>query len=91
MNNISSWLLCLLNVKGYYSQSYGKNNNILEIAILVDNFGGHNKNNLMIHFLNMIKEGVFFVEEHRSLGGSIISRLDNCAFIGLIYKLLVFS
>ena len=25
------------------------------------------------------------VEEHRSLGGSIISRLDNGAFVGLIY------
>ena len=32
-----------------------------------------------------------YVEEHRSLGGSIISRLDNGAFIGLIYELLVFS
>ena len=32
-----------------------------------------------------------FVEEHRSLGGSIISRLDNGAFVGLIYSLLVFS
>ena len=31
------------------------------------------------------------VEEHRSLGGSIIIRLDNSAFVGLIYKLLVFS
>ena len=31
------------------------------------------------------------VEEHRSLGDSIISRLDNGAFVGLIYKLLVFS
>ena len=31
------------------------------------------------------------VEEHRSLGGSIISRLDNGAFVGLIYELLVFS
>ena len=31
------------------------------------------------------------VEEHRSLGGSIISSLDNGAFVGLIYKLLVFS
>ena len=29
------------------------------------------------------------VEEHRSLGGSIISRLDNGAFVGLIYELLV--
>ena len=33
----------------------------------------------------------FYVEEHRSLSGSIISRLDNGAFVGLIYELLVFS
>ena len=32
-----------------------------------------------------------YVEEHRSLGGSIISRLDNVAFVGLIYELMVFS
>ena len=32
-----------------------------------------------------------YVEEHRNLGGSIISRLDNGAFVGLIYELLVFS
>ena len=32
-----------------------------------------------------------YVEEHRSLGGSIITRLDNGAFVGLIYELLVFS
>ena len=31
------------------------------------------------------------VEEHRSIGGSIISRLDNGAFVGLLYELLVFS
>ena len=31
-----------------------------------------------------------YVEEHRSLGGIIISRLDNGAFVGLIYELLVF-
>ena len=31
------------------------------------------------------------VEEQRSLGGSIISRLDNGVFVGLIYELLVFS
>ena len=31
------------------------------------------------------------VEEHRRLGGSIISRLDNAAFVGLIYELLVLS
>ena len=34
---------------------------------------------------------VYVVEEHRSLGGNIISRLDNGAFSGLIYSLLVFS
>ena len=33
----------------------------------------------------------FYVEEHCILGGSIISRLDNGAFVGLIYGLLVFS
>ena len=31
------------------------------------------------------------VEQHRSLGGRIISRLDNGAFVGLIYGLLFFS
>ena len=31
------------------------------------------------------------VEEHRGLGGNIISRIDNGAFVGLIYSLLVFS
>ena len=31
-----------------------------EIAILIDNCGGQNKKNLMIHFLNMINEGGFF-------------------------------
>ena len=31
------------------------------------------------------------VEDHCSLGGSIISRLYNGAFVGLIYELLVFS
>ena len=31
------------------------------------------------------------VEYHSILGGSIISRLDNGDFVGLIYKLLVFS
>ena len=34
---------------------------------------------------------ICYVEDHRSLGGSIISRLDNGAFVGLIYELLVFS
>ena len=32
-----------------------------------------------------------YIEEHRSLGVSIIRRLDNGAFVGLIYVLLVFS
>ena len=31
-----------------------------EIAILADNCGGHKKNNVMIRFQNMIKEGSFF-------------------------------
>ena len=30
------------------------------IDILVDNCGGQNKNNVMIRFLNMIKDGGFF-------------------------------
>ena len=32
-----------------------------------------------------------YVEEHRSLGSSIIGRLDNGAFVGLIYSSLFFS
>ena len=32
-----------------------------------------------------------YVEEHRGLGGNIISRLDNGAFAGLIYSLLVLT
>ena len=32
-----------------------------------------------------------YVEEHRGLGGNIIIRLDNGAYVGLIYSLLVFS
>ena len=31
------------------------------------------------------------VEEHRGIGGNIINRLDNGAFVGLIYSILVFS
>ena len=27
-----------------------------------------------------------YVEEHHSMGGNIISRLDNGAFVGLIYE-----
>ena len=30
------------------------------------------------------------VEEHRGIGGNIISRLDNGGFVGLIYSLLFF-
>ena len=60
MNNISSCLLRFLNAKGYYYQSYGKNHNMPEISILVDNCGGQNKKIVMIRFLNMIKEGGFF-------------------------------
>ena len=59
MNNIAYFLLLCLNDKGYYSQSYGKNNKAPEIAILVDNCGGKNKNNVIIIFLNIIKEGGF--------------------------------
>ena len=36
-------------------------------------------------------ELILYVEEHRGLGGNIISRLNNGAFVGLIYSLLVFS
>ena len=31
-------------------------------------------------------KGWDIVEEHRGLGGNIISRLDNGAFVGLIYS-----
>ena len=55
MNNIVYCLLRWLNYKGYYSQSYRKDNKMPEIAILVDNYGGQNKNNLMILFMNIIK------------------------------------
>ena len=37
-----------------------KNHKMPEIAILVDNCGGHNKNNVIIRFLNMITEGGLF-------------------------------
>ena len=60
MNNIFYFLLGFLNYKGCYSQSHGKNHKMTGIAILVDNFGGKNKNTVTIHFLNMIKEGGFF-------------------------------
>ena len=60
LNNISSYLLHCINEKGYYSQSYGKNHKMTEITSLVDNYGGKNKNNVIIHCLNMIIEGVLF-------------------------------
>ena len=60
MNNISSCLLIWCNNKGYYSQSYGNNNKMPEIAIVVENCGGQKNHNVMICFLNMIREGVFF-------------------------------
>ena len=60
MDNIISCLLIWINEKGYYYQSYGKNHRVTVIDILVDNFGGHNKDNAMIRSLNTIKEGGFF-------------------------------
>ena len=36
------------------------NNKMPEIYILVGKCGGYNKNNLMIQFMNIIKEGRFF-------------------------------
>ena len=60
MNNTSSCLLCWINEKVYCYQSYVRNHNINKIAILVDNWGGHNKNNVMILFMNIIKEGGLF-------------------------------
>ena len=32
-----------------------------------------------------------YVEEHRGIGGNIIRRLDNGAFAGLIYSLLILT
>ena len=46
---------------------------------------------LVVDIMVRVLKLTCYVEEHRSLGGSIISRLDNGAFVGLIYKLLVFS
>ena len=57
MKNIASCLLCWINVKGYYYKSYGKNNKMTEITIIVDNCGAQNKNNAMIYFINMLKQG----------------------------------
>ena len=60
MNSISSFLLSWINGKGYYYQAYSNNHNMPEISIIVDNCGSQNKNNIMIHFMNMIKERRFF-------------------------------
>ena len=60
MENIASCLLCYINDKGYYYQSYGKNNKIPKIDILVNKCSGQNKNNIMIWFLIIIKKGGFF-------------------------------
>ena len=64
MKKIASCFLRWLNDKGYYYQSYGKNHKMPKIAVLVDNCGGQNKNNLTIHFLNIIKDGGFFWGGH---------------------------
>ena len=61
MNNIVSWLLRWINAMGCYYKSYGKNNKMTKIAIIVDNCGGQNKNNVMIYFINMINEGGLYV------------------------------
>ena len=60
MNNIASCLLRCLNYKRYYSQYYDKNLKMPDIVIIFDNYGGQNKSNVMIRFLNMIKERGFF-------------------------------
>ena len=60
MNNLDFFLLCWINDKGYYYKSHGKNHKMTEISILVEKCGVQNKNNVMIRFLNMIKEGGLF-------------------------------
>ena len=60
INNIAYCLLIWINDRGYYSQSYGKNHNMSEIDILLEKCGGYNRNNVIILFLNMIKEGGLF-------------------------------
>ena len=57
IKHIDSCLLRWMNDKGYYNKLYGKKNKIPEISILIKNCGGQNKNNAMIRFPNMIKEG----------------------------------
>ena len=55
MKNSASCLLCCINDKGYYYQSYDKNHKMPEISVLVYNYSSQNKNNVMILFLKMIK------------------------------------
>ena len=60
VNNIACFLLRWINDKGYYSRSYVNNHKMPEIDILDDNCGGQNKNNLLIRFFNIIKNGGLF-------------------------------
>ena len=62
MENIASCLLCCINGKVYYYQPYGKNHNMLKITILVESCDGQNKNNVMILFMNMVNDVLFFVK-----------------------------
>ena len=67
MNNIASCLLRWLNYKEYYSQSYGKNHKMPGISILFDNCGSNNNNNLMIRFMNTMKEWELFGTDNFNL------------------------
>ena len=46
---------------------------------------------LVYDIMDQLLKLTCYDEDHRSLGGSIISRLDNGAFVGSIYSLLVLS
>ena len=46
---------------------------------------------LVADIMSRLLKLTWYVEEHCSIGGRIISSLDNGAFFGLIYELLVFS
>ena len=61
------------------------------ISIMKSVIGLIDKRITHLHIINNFNIMFLGVEEHRSLGGIIISRLDNGAFVGLIYSLLVFS
>ena len=45
--------------------------------------------NMVVH--SCVVKLTCYVEEPRSLGGNIIIRLDNGAFAGLIYSLLILT